>query len=287
MLVFGATPLMLIYTSILFHDYLLIGAGIGAAHFFALFIRSLDGEATKYRYLYAACFFVGLAGLSKYSGVFFGLGFAAWIFLYPQGRRFLSNPHLWLAGGLAVAMQAPTIYWNMLHDWPSFQYNLNERIGDSDYTNPALSFADFVIKFAFSLSPVLCVALVRFLNTNHENLALAAFQKPGRMVFLVSTIVFAILLFSTTILHYWNVTAIVFFVVVAFFFIRSAAEIRLHVIWTIAYCGSLLFSATMAPTGFNGKDDAANVYRISHGFTDRYDCQAHRYHVDRSPNRHV
>ncbi|MEM5501573.1 glycosyltransferase family 39 protein [Ahrensia kielensis] len=259
-----ATPWMLQYQSILFHDYLLIGTGIGAAHFFALFVEKIDQDERPYRYLYAACIFLGLAGLSKYSGVFIGLGFGLWVLLSPKGRKLLNSPHLYFAAGVAVAMQMPVLYWNHMHGWPSFQYNLYDRIGDTMNPNPWYRLGEFAKNFILLISPLMFLALVRFVVQPSENPVLKAFQMPGRFVFAVSTLVFAGLCFSTSVLFYWNVTALLFFLPVALFFFTSAFEIRMHMIWGIFFSAMAVFNATIFPlTALS--DSKMSDFNISHG----------------------
>ena len=258
------SPWMMQYQSIVFHDYLLIGAGMAAAHFFALFVIGHAQGAPRWRHLYAACFFLGLAGLSKYSGVFLGLGFGLWVLASAQGRRLLASPHLWLAAGLAAGMQAPVLYWNMIHGWPSFQYNLHDRIGDVMHDSAAYRIFDWVKNFFMVLSPILAIALARFLFVPSRSPVLAAFQGPGRLTFLVSTGAFLALSLSTSVLYYWNVPAILFFLPVALFFFRTNFEVRLHMMWGICFAAMATFNATVFPmTAKTGT--AVSDFNISHG----------------------
>ncbi len=258
------SPWMMQYQSIVFHDYLLIGTGMAAAHFFALFVRSDRTGQPYYAHLYAACFFLGLAGLSKYSGVFLGLGFGAWVLATAQGRRLLLTPHLWAAASLAVAMQAPVVYWNMINGWPSFQYNLHDRIGDVMHDSAAYRIFDWVKNFFMVLSPILAISLLRFLVVPSRSPALAAFQGPGRWAFVVSTGAFLALSLSTSVLYYWNVPAILFFLPVALFFFRTNFEVRLHMMWGICFAAMATFNATVFPmTAKTGT--AVSDFNISHG----------------------
>ncbi|MEL6200877.1 MAG: glycosyltransferase family 39 protein [Pseudomonadota bacterium] len=263
-LIFGASPWMMQYTSIVFHDYLLIGAGIAAAHFFALFLRSM-GAKPAYLYLYTACLFLGLAGLAKYSGVLIGFGFGAWVLCTAKGRTLLSDIHLWCGAVLAMLMQAPVIYWNMVNDWPSFRYNLHDRIGDVNFENPVLRFWDWGENYVWMLSPVLMIALVRYLMVGSQSSVIRAMQGPGRFVFWVTIAVFTYVTFSTSVFFYWMVTSIVFFMPVAFFFFKSAAEVRLHLIWGIVFCFMQNFNMAVVPVeALAGKPVIKDV-TISHG----------------------
>ncbi|MEM9999459.1 MAG: glycosyltransferase family 39 protein [Pseudomonadota bacterium] len=263
--VFTATPWMMQYTSILFHDYLLIGNGIAAAHFFALFVRSVDRGERKYRHLYLACIFVGLAGLSKYSGVFIGLGFAAWVLFSPMGRSLLGTVHVWLGGGVAMILQAPVIYWNVVHDWPSFRYHLHDRIGDTMYDNALMRMFDWTENYIWMLSPILFLVLLRFLFSNPQAPGLMGFQRPGRWVFIVTMAAFTYITLSTSVSFYWTVTGLLFFSPVAFFFFKSEFEVRLHLIWGIFFCAMQVFNFTVVPTSMLTGTKTPFDFRISHG----------------------
>lgn len=65
---------------------------------------------------------IGLAGLSKYQAVLFGLGLGAALLGLPQGRIQLRRPGPYLAALLALAIIAPVIIWNAQNEWASFVY---------------------------------------------------------------------------------------------------------------------------------------------------------------------
>lgn len=76
---------------------------------------------------------LGLAGLSKYTGV--TLAFSTFIVLLLQfkGRLFFQLG-LYLAGIIAAICILPVLYWNMQNDWISFLYQLNHSAGKSEYS---------------------------------------------------------------------------------------------------------------------------------------------------------
>ena len=63
---------------------------------------------------------VGLAMSSKYTAALLPVGIGAWVLLARGERRWLVHPMAWLAGLLAAALFAPTVWWNALHGWASF-----------------------------------------------------------------------------------------------------------------------------------------------------------------------
>ncbi|MCI5074317.1 glycosyltransferase family 39 protein [Oricola sp.] len=223
-------PLLMRFQSLAHQDHLLVFFGLLTAHFWALFVISLDRPQRAWRYFYAGCVALGLAGLSKYNAVFIGLGFAGWVFVSAMGRPLLASPHLWLGAGVAVVMQLPVVAWNVAHDWPSFQYNLDGRIGQSMHGGFAGNLFDFVFRTGMMVSPVMLLGLVRFVRGTVPT----PFAPIGRMVFLASTLTFVALCASNTILHYWNLAAYLFFLPVAVFFITSRAEFTIHALYGIA-----------------------------------------------------
>lgn len=65
--------------------------------------------------------FAGLGLLSKYSVLFLGAGIVLWLLLVPTARRWFASWQLWAGGLIAIAVFAPVLYWNHLHDWVSFE----------------------------------------------------------------------------------------------------------------------------------------------------------------------
>jgi len=65
---------------------------------------------------------LGLAGLSKYLAVIFGLGLAGFLLTTATGRAWLRRPHPYLAALLAVIVISPVLVWNAQHQWASFAF---------------------------------------------------------------------------------------------------------------------------------------------------------------------
>ena len=65
---------------------------------------------------------LGLAGLSKYQAVLFGLGVAAFLLTWAEGRRWLARPGPWLAAVVAAVVASPVLIWNAQHHWASFAF---------------------------------------------------------------------------------------------------------------------------------------------------------------------
>ena len=76
--IYLASPMFLGMTMIAYNDHLLVPLNLLAVHCFAVFVdRAETGAPQLIRWLYLAAGALGLAVLSKYNGIFVGLGFAA------------------------------------------------------------------------------------------------------------------------------------------------------------------------------------------------------------------
>jgi 4-amino-4-deoxy-L-arabinose transferase-like glycosyltransferase len=69
--------------------------------------------------------FAGLALLSKYSVVLLAPAFVAFLLVPSRRKRQLSSPYPWLAVLIAIVIFSPVLYWNAIHDWASFRFQLD------------------------------------------------------------------------------------------------------------------------------------------------------------------
>ncbi len=83
---------------------------------------SLSGNL---RWWLPAGIFGGLALLSKYTAVLLFPAILAFIIVPPWRRKQLSSPYPWLAALIAVVIFSPVLYWNAVHDWASFKFQLD------------------------------------------------------------------------------------------------------------------------------------------------------------------
>lgn len=74
---------------------------------------------------------VGLGGamLSKYTGVFLGVGALLVVVAYQPWRRHLRTVHPYAAALLALALFTPVLVWNAQNDWASFRFQSTDRFG--------------------------------------------------------------------------------------------------------------------------------------------------------------
>jgi len=73
---------------------------------------------------------VGVALLSKYTALFFGVSIVLWLALVPNLRRWLLTPWPYLGGLVALVVFSPVLGWNAQHDWVSLIKQLGRARGD-------------------------------------------------------------------------------------------------------------------------------------------------------------
>ena len=69
--------------------------------------------------------FGGFALLSKYSVILLLPAIVAYAIVPSWRMKQLSSPYPWLAVLIAVAIFSPVLYWNAIHDWISFKFQLD------------------------------------------------------------------------------------------------------------------------------------------------------------------
>ena len=69
--------------------------------------------------------FGGCALLSKYIAILLLPAIVAYAVLPPWRKTQLSSPYPWLAALLALLIFSPVLYWNAIHDWESFRFQIN------------------------------------------------------------------------------------------------------------------------------------------------------------------
>jgi len=99
-------------------------------------------QSGKQRWWLAAGLFGGLALLAKYTAILLLPALAAFAIVPDWRKRQLSSPQPWLAAGLAFLIFSPVLYWNAVHDWASFRFQLDRPAQISGWS--ARFLADFV-----------------------------------------------------------------------------------------------------------------------------------------------
>ena len=73
---------------------------------------------------------LGLAGLSKYTGIFAALALL-FVFLSTPKKPWFAMSGFWLAACIALVLISPILYWNWVNDWISFKYQIAHGAGGS------------------------------------------------------------------------------------------------------------------------------------------------------------
>ena len=155
---------------------------------------------------------VGLACLGKYHGFILGLGLVGFCLTSPRHRCALLSPWALLGLGLFILTLFPIWFWNMQHDWVSFQFQLSLRFQPgSEETKGGYDLLGVVIAFLAGIGylfptmglPLWWVSLRTLLSsTNSEDLA--AKQLLILWVSLPLTIGFTLLGGAQPILPTWS-----------------------------------------------------------------------------------
>lgn len=208
MLVLQTVPVVAIFAMPAFHDHLLVLFSVASIYCFWRFaIRQKDGQG-GIGSLYAAALLLGLATLAKYNGALVGVGYAAALLTSPALRPALRTPHPYLAALLAVAVQAPVIYWNLTDGLATLSFHFVER-PSGHWTRPDLHQGLFFVLFGVAAAgPFLLLGALRLLRVRLERGEALLVAIAGN-VFIASTLImFGLSLFTDVLLH-WNIVAYV------------------------------------------------------------------------------
>ena len=91
-----------------------------------------DGRRALLRWTLAGAA-MGLAFLSKYTGVFLQGGLVLFLLAAPGHRHRLRTPGPWLALAVAQVVSLPVWIWNLRHDFASFAFQLGGRAAESRF----------------------------------------------------------------------------------------------------------------------------------------------------------
>jgi len=140
------------WSSIFLNLTLMVGVGtlivtpdapLIVASAFVLFFLAKVLETGRAGWWLAVGAATGLALLSKYTALFFGVSILLWLVLVPDLRRWLLTPWPYLGGLVALAVFSPVIIWNAQHGWVSLIKQLGRARAD-----------EFTWRFVIELIPV-------------------------------------------------------------------------------------------------------------------------------------
>jgi hypothetical protein len=136
---------------------LLFAIAAAAIVFAKLFFDSPDQRAV-WRLWFAGGFWLGLAGLSKYSAVFFAFGLVVFIAASPRQRHWFAHPAPYLAAALCLLIVSPVVVWNVQNHWVSFAFQ-GARGAAAGYWRPA-QVGEMIVGQIAWLTPWIFVPLV-------------------------------------------------------------------------------------------------------------------------------
>lgn len=97
--------------------------------------------------LFGLC--LGLAGLSKYTAVTLALSAALFV-IFQNRLDALRTPGPWLGLVITALLVAPVFYWNTMHDWLSFRYQLGHGFRPKDWEWTRVGITQLAQFFAYA-----------------------------------------------------------------------------------------------------------------------------------------
>jgi 4-amino-4-deoxy-L-arabinose transferase-like glycosyltransferase len=257
-------PVIYLMSSFAFHDHLLLFFVLASSCAFHAFASDWENGTRSWPKLYLAAVLLGLAVLTKYNGVFLGLGFALWIVARPKLRLLLLMPHLWIAALLAIAIQAPVFYWNFTEGMASFRFHLSER-PSVNWSQPRVTqMLDFLATMAILMSPVLFLSLFRIPFLKPRTAAEGQALGLAGATYLASTIGWAAIALYVYVFFHWNIVAYAALAPVAYRLIGGRIAFSLHVAFGIVIITVSMLNYTVAPMKLLGFGDTGAA--AAHGW---------------------
>ncbi|MEO6012007.1 MAG: glycosyltransferase family 39 protein [Devosia sp.] len=259
-------PTIAIIGGVAFHDHLLLFFTIASMFAFHRFAADWENGRRGWRWLYLSAALLGLAVLTKYNGVFLGVGYALWVLARPKLRRLLLTPQLWLAALLAVAMQAPVVYWNLIEGMASLKYHFGDR-PTAHWGQPNWARVnDFLLVLPIALSPVLLLASLRLIWIRPRGDEDSRIIGLSRTIFFSSTIAWAVIAAYITVYFHWNVVAYAALAPVAYRLLGGRFALWLHLLFGLFIGSVAVLSYTVTPLKIGSIGDPGAV--ANYGWAD-------------------
>jgi 4-amino-4-deoxy-L-arabinose transferase-like glycosyltransferase len=229
-------------------------------------------EANKTKFWYIAGLFFGLALLSKYTAILFGLSLFIYMIADKKGTWF-KNKHFYLMFVVSFIVFLPVIIWNSCHDWISFIFQFHHGV-TSDIIHWNYVF-DYLGSQCLVAGPIIFISGIvagvgYFCSKSSKKIFVASFSIPIIVFFMFTALkrnpganwtAFAYFAFSIMVCAYLlennsNIKRKVLIYGIAFNFIMSFL-LGLHVKYAIIPLGTFSRHAAVA--------DATNWF---HGWKD-------------------
>ena len=261
--IYLATPLFFTMTWLAFHDHLLIFLCLASAHCFLLFAEKWEAERGGLRWLYGAAALLGLAVLTKYNAVLLGVGVAVFFIAYRPLRSAWRSPHLYLAALLAVAMQAPVIWWNLTEGFASVNFHLSERWGGSLGRLRPVNVLTFLALALIFVSPFLFPAIVGMVRRPLGQAFADRARYLALSVLAVSSLALLALSLFAEVYFYWNIVAFLLLMPLVAGWVRRRWMMVAQLVYGLVFALLSLVNFTLAPvTNLLGGNDwtVASIY---------------------------
>ncbi len=144
---------------------------------------------------------LGLAVASKYTAALVGLTVFVGMAVIPELRARLREPGPYLATAVALLVFSPVVLWNATHDWASFAFQLSHGlapVGGSVARRELELFGGQAGLVSPMLFALLLVASFKALGTSATTHAQRRAPAIGRLLAIVSLLIFAFFVYSAT-----------------------------------------------------------------------------------------
>jgi 4-amino-4-deoxy-L-arabinose transferase-like glycosyltransferase len=257
-----ASPLFFGITLVAYHDHLLILLCLAAVHCFAVFSERHEAGATgARRWLFLAAIALGLATLTKYTGMFIGIGFALSFALRPGLRSLLMTPYPWLAALLAVALQAPVLIWNLAEGFASYRFHIDGRwkghAGHVDWWHPIR----FLLMTVVIWSPVLPWPLIRLMRARAAGGFEGAIRTTALAIFGAATVALLAISLVLDAYFYWSLVGLTALMPVLAGYIGRRVALWLHLGFGIVCAALMVVNFSILPLAafHGGKDPGTGI----------------------------
>nr|WP_255769677.1 glycosyltransferase family 39 protein [Maritalea mediterranea] len=248
--VFLASPTLFVWTTIVYHDHLMLFLCLAATYCFTdYFARFAEDRETDVKRLYLAALLLGLAGLTKYAAAFLGVSVALVVLTSASLRPLLLRPHIYLAGLLTFACMIPVLIWNMQNDWASFQLHLSDRYELNAFEGiNAGTFARYLFSTALYFGVFLLIPLVGIIWPRRYQTSFAHVGvRLAQITILTSMAIFVVFAARGTVHWYWSDLAYALLIIFMPIFMRWAWLIWAHVVTGIVFIAYGLMTYAIVP----------------------------------------
>lgn len=251
--VFLGAPTLLVWSTIVYNDHLLIFFSLGAAYYFAdYFAAFAKNKKAKVRSLYLASILLGLAGLTKYNAAFMGVAIAGLVILHPKLRPMLAQKHVYIAGALTFLCLSPLLLWNIGNDFLSFKLHMSTRFEGGQETGfHAATFFRFIFSTLIYFGPLMIVPMFAlFLPIKNDDVFVEFGIWIARAVTIMSLATFTYLSTRGSVHWYWNCVVFALMMVYLPYLIKHAWIVWGHVIFGVLVSAVGLFSFVVMPIAY-------------------------------------